>query len=248
MRISQLAERAGVPASTLRFYEGAGLLPAERSAAGYRLYGPRALERLGFIGTAKRLGLTLEEIAELLGVWEGGACREVKAELRPRIAARLAQAEKHRAETEVFIGELNRALKHLDTLPDRAEPCDPECAFPETNAPVLPVERWRSAPVACSLGGEEPGARTTQWRQVLEGGRRRAIPEGWRVSLPVERAGRLAELCAAEHECCAFFDFVLHLDGPLVHVDVRAPAQAADLLDQLLGVRADAASPGGARS
>ncbi|WP_416316268.1 MerR family DNA-binding transcriptional regulator [Streptomyces sp. S584] len=36
MRISQLAERSGVPATTLRFYEGVGLLPADRTPAGYR--------------------------------------------------------------------------------------------------------------------------------------------------------------------------------------------------------------------
>jgi DNA-binding transcriptional MerR regulator len=106
MRISQLAARAGVPSSTLRFYEGAGLLPAEPCTAGYRLYEPGALERLGFISAAKHLRLSLGEIAELLGVWEGRECAAVKAELRPRIAARLARAEKHRTEVALFIGEL----------------------------------------------------------------------------------------------------------------------------------------------
>ncbi|MFE1555035.1 MerR family DNA-binding transcriptional regulator [Streptomyces sp. NPDC058734] len=56
LRISQLAERSGVPASTLRFYETAGLLPAERTASGYRQYGPDAVERLAFISSAKLLG------------------------------------------------------------------------------------------------------------------------------------------------------------------------------------------------
>ncbi|MFD7853412.1 MerR family transcriptional regulator [Streptomyces microflavus] len=79
MRISQLAERSGVPATTLRFYEDTGLLPADRSPAGYLLYGEAAVERLAFIGAAKHLGLPLEEIGEQLGVWEAGACRDVKA-------------------------------------------------------------------------------------------------------------------------------------------------------------------------
>jgi hypothetical protein len=52
MRISQLADATGVPATTLRFYESAGLLPAERTAAGYRLYHQDAIERLAFIGAA----------------------------------------------------------------------------------------------------------------------------------------------------------------------------------------------------
>jgi DNA-binding transcriptional MerR regulator len=51
MRISQLAERSGVPATTLRFYESAGLLPADRSPAGYRLYGEDAVERLALRGS-----------------------------------------------------------------------------------------------------------------------------------------------------------------------------------------------------
>jgi MerR family transcriptional regulator, copper efflux regulator len=79
MRISQLAERSGVPATTLRFYEGAGLLPAGRTAAGYRVYGEEAVERLRFIGAAKHLGLALDDIGELLHVRESGACAEVKA-------------------------------------------------------------------------------------------------------------------------------------------------------------------------
>ncbi|WP_406693273.1 MerR family transcriptional regulator [Saccharopolyspora sp. ID03-671] len=73
MRISQLAERTGTPATTLRFYETSGLLPAERTPAGYRIYGEDAVDRLAFIDAAKHLGLPLEEIAELLRVWESGA-------------------------------------------------------------------------------------------------------------------------------------------------------------------------------
>ncbi|MFJ8846033.1 MerR family transcriptional regulator [Streptomyces cyaneofuscatus] len=75
MRISQLAARSGVPATTLRFYEDAGLRPAERTPAGYRVYGENAVQRLAFIGAAKHLGLPLEEISELLTVWEAAACR-----------------------------------------------------------------------------------------------------------------------------------------------------------------------------
>ncbi|MET8538999.1 MerR family DNA-binding transcriptional regulator [Streptomyces sp. NPDC005065] len=56
-RISQLAERSGVPATTLRFYEDAGLLPADRTPSGYRMYGEDAVERLAFISSAKLLGL-----------------------------------------------------------------------------------------------------------------------------------------------------------------------------------------------
>ncbi|WP_329322346.1 MerR family transcriptional regulator [Streptomyces sp. NBC_01262] len=79
MRISQLAERCGVPATTLRFYESAGLLTADRTPAGYRTYGEDAVQRLAFIRAAEGLGLPLEEISELLAVWAEGARKEVKA-------------------------------------------------------------------------------------------------------------------------------------------------------------------------
>ncbi|MFF4857830.1 MerR family transcriptional regulator [Streptomyces rubiginosohelvolus] len=263
MRISQLAERSGVPATTLRFYESAGLLSADRTPAGYRMYGEDAVDRLAFIGAAKHLGLALEEIGELVGVWEAGACRDVKADLRPRISARLAEAEARAAELAAFTASLRGALAHLDALPDRAGRCDPECGFlapgssTSGSAPVSggahggrPVdvvlspgqraageeaERWRSAPVACSLGGDGLHERTARWREAVAGATRVAVPEGLRLTLPVDRVTRIAELAAAEQECCPFFDFRLHLDGPHLHLEVRAPADGGALLADLFG-------------
>ncbi|MGW6055352.1 MerR family transcriptional regulator [Streptomyces sp. NPDC055189] len=252
MRISQLAERAGVPATTLRFYEGAGLLPADRTPAGYRVYGEDAVQRLAFIGAAKQLGLSLEEIGELLGVWEAGACRDVKADLRPRIAARLAEAKSRAVELAAFSASLHTALEHLDALPDRASPCDPECGFLAPSAPAVtrtsPVdavlahsrqsaetEGWRSAPVACSLTGGGLHERIVQWREAVDGAARTAVPDGLRLTLPVDRTARVAELAAAEQQCCPFFDFRLHLDGPSLHLDIRAPADGAGLLTDLFG-------------
>ncbi len=230
MRISQLAERTGVPATTLRFYDTAGLLPAERSPSGYRLYGRDAVERLAFIREAKRLGLPLEEIAELLRVWATGACADVKADLRPRVAARLGEAEARIAELAAFTASLRRALAHLDALPDRSGRCDPRCGL---LAPEEQGDRWRGVPVACSLTGEAVAERVGRWRQILDGAEPREIDGGVRVTLPADRVAALAALAADEQRCCPFFDFRLHLDGPAVHLEARAPAQAADLLGEL---------------
>ncbi|MFJ3582743.1 MerR family transcriptional regulator [Streptomyces sp. NPDC090127] len=252
MRISQLAQRSGVPATTLRFYEGAGLLPAGRAPSGYRVYGEDAVERLAFIGAAKHLGLPLEEIGELLAVWEAGACRDVKADLRPRIAARLAEAEGRAAGLVAFTASLRTALSHVDALPDRAGRCDPECGFlpppdgrpvdvalaPGLRAAEEEAERWRTAPVACSLTGDGVTERIAQWRAAVAGAVRTAFPEGLRLTLPVDRTAKVAELAAAEQRCCPFFDFRLHLDGPRLHLEVRAPADGAGLLADLFG-RAD---------
>jgi DNA-binding transcriptional MerR regulator len=60
MRIGEIADRAGVAAKTIRFWEERGLLPAPaRTAAGYRDYGPAMLERLAFVRHAQAAGLTL---------------------------------------------------------------------------------------------------------------------------------------------------------------------------------------------
>ncbi|MGW9431625.1 MerR family transcriptional regulator [Streptomyces decoyicus] len=250
MRISQLAERCGVPATTLRFYEGAGLMPADRAASGYRLYGEEAIERLAFIGAAKHLGLSLEEIGELLTVWETGACVDVKADLRPRVADRLNEAERRTAGLMAFTDSLHTALDHLDALPDRSTRCDPECGFlnppatfgtsravdvelsPSRQA-VEEIESWRTAPVACSLTGDGIGERTAEWHQLLNAAVRHTIPDGLRLTLPAAQAGEIATLAASEQQCCPFFDFRLHLDGKDLHMEVRAPADGAELLTSL---------------
>lgn len=235
MRISQLAARTGVPATTLRFYETTGLLPADRTPAGYRVYGPDAVERLSFIGAAKHLGLPLEEIGELLPVWESGACADVKADLRPRVAARLEEAERRIAELTAFAASLRQALAHLDAMPDRAGRCDPECGFLDPTESSRDGGRWRTAPVACSLTGQDVAERAAHWQRLLDGAGRKPIDEGLRLTLPAERAGELAALAAEEQRCCPFFDFRLHLNAPVVHLEVRAPADGATLLTDMFG-------------
>ncbi|MGB1560925.1 MAG: MerR family transcriptional regulator [Sinimarinibacterium flocculans] len=67
LRISQLAEQAGVGIDTVRYYERSGLLPEPpRRPSGYRDYPPQSLQRLRFIRRAKALGFSLEQIAGLL--------------------------------------------------------------------------------------------------------------------------------------------------------------------------------------
>ncbi|MEU4359312.1 hypothetical protein [Streptomyces virginiae] len=43
---------------------------------------------------------------------------------------------------------------------------------------------------------------------------RTTVSDGLRLTMPVAQAARVAELVAAEQQCCPFFDFRLHLDGP----------------------------------
>ncbi|SRR5579883_1020632 len=65
--IGRLAHAAGVPTSTVRYYERVGLLrPSGRSEGNYRLYGREDLDRLRFIRAAQAIGFTIENILEIV--------------------------------------------------------------------------------------------------------------------------------------------------------------------------------------
>ena len=66
LSVGELADRAGLATSAIRFYESNGLVAAERNAAGHRRYRPDALRRVSFIKVAQRVGLSLAEIREAL--------------------------------------------------------------------------------------------------------------------------------------------------------------------------------------
>lgn len=75
MSITELAARASVRPDTIRYYEREGLLPVPaRTAGDHRRYDDAALDRLQFIRGAKRLGLRLDAIAELLELRDTGQC------------------------------------------------------------------------------------------------------------------------------------------------------------------------------
>ncbi|MFJ5546818.1 MerR family transcriptional regulator [Streptomyces sp. NPDC093225] len=254
LRISQLAERSGVPASTLRFYETAGLLPAERTTSGYRQYGPDAVERLAFISSAKLLGLALEDIRDLLDVRDEGVCAAVRARMVPLVAGRIADADRRAAELAAFSARLADVHRQLSG-PAPSGGCSPGCGCTTTEqapaaGPVLvelsPTrpnadaadEPWREAPVACTLDGAELGERTAQWQALITRATgREEITDGVRLVFPSapEVAAELAALAAAEQDCCAFFDFTLNLAPARLTLTVRAPEAAGFLLAELFG-------------
>jgi MerR family mercuric resistance operon transcriptional regulator len=87
-RISELAKAAGIPTTTVRYYERIGLVePEDRSAGNYRLYSNESLQRLRFVRAAQAIGFTLDDVRALLG--EGGnvpCCGDVQQLLEDRLA------------------------------------------------------------------------------------------------------------------------------------------------------------------
>ena len=70
--VGELATRAGVATSALRFYEANGLIASERNSSGHRRYRPDALRRVAFIQVAQRIGLSLGEVGEALASLPSG--------------------------------------------------------------------------------------------------------------------------------------------------------------------------------
>ena len=66
MSVGDVSRRSGFAASALRFYEGEGLIHAQRSPGGRRLFERSTLRRLAFIRAASNVGLTLGEIRDEL--------------------------------------------------------------------------------------------------------------------------------------------------------------------------------------
>lgn len=111
MTIGKLAKQTGVGAGTLRYYERLGLIaPAQRTAAGYRVYRADAARRLRFIRRAQALGFSLEQIAELLALSDnpGAGAAEVKRLTQEKIG-----------DIEARIRDLERMKQGLQALEKR---------------------------------------------------------------------------------------------------------------------------------
>jgi|TARA_R100000049_G_C1955804_1_gene110309 DNA-binding transcriptional MerR regulator len=110
LSIQQFALRTGLSADTLRYYEKIGLLRhVARDASGFRVYGPRDLEWVGFILRLKDTGMALDDIIRYADLRERG---------ESTLAARQALLEVHAAKLQ---DRLERDREHLTALQAKIE-------------------------------------------------------------------------------------------------------------------------------
>lgn len=142
MRISDLAERVGVATSTVRYYERIGLLarPA-RTASGYRDYDQDDEGRLLFIARARRMGLSCQQITDLLPVWDGTNCSAAHERVHQLLADKQDEVAARIEELERFAVQLDGVRLALETSPPPPA-CRPDltCCVPEAPADFVPVE------------------------------------------------------------------------------------------------------------
>ncbi|MFN3463856.1 MAG: Cu(I)-responsive transcriptional regulator [Terricaulis sp.] len=130
MNIGNAAERSGVSAKMIRYYEEIGLITASRRANGYRDYDENDVSVLQFIRRTRDLGFSLDEVSNLLALWRDRKrpSREVK-----RLASQ------HIEDLERRMREMRAVVRTLKTLADH-------CRGDErSECPIL--EDFASAPV-----------------------------------------------------------------------------------------------------
>ena len=106
IRIGEVARGAGVSVRAVRYYEQQGLLSAERSPSGQRLYRPDAISLVRFVQQMYAAGLTSRRITELLPCFDSG---HTDAQQRAML-----RAERDRIQAKV--DDLQAALDHLDQV------------------------------------------------------------------------------------------------------------------------------------
>ncbi|MEV6055895.1 MerR family transcriptional regulator [Streptomyces sp. NPDC052107] len=126
--IGELARRTGLSVKTIRFYSDQGLVvPASRTPAGYRRYGPEAVARLALVRTLRELGLGLEVIRRIVD--------------RPLALGRVAAEQAAALDVQISVLRLRRAV--LSAVAARREPTFEEMELMHRLATLSETERRR---------------------------------------------------------------------------------------------------------
>ncbi|MDF0603858.1 redox-sensitive transcriptional activator SoxR [Psychromarinibacter sp. C21-152] len=136
LSVGQVAERSGLPISTLHFYERKGLIVSTRNSANHRVYRREVLRRVTVIKVAQNAGVPLSEIAEALSSLPTHS---------------VPSTEDWARMSEVWHDDLTRRIETLTALRDKMSMC--------IGCGCLSVKRCPLVNENDHLAGEGPGAR-----------------------------------------------------------------------------------------
>ncbi|MFH9662550.1 MerR family transcriptional regulator [Streptomyces sp. NPDC017248] len=114
IRIGEVARGAGVSVRAVRYYEQQGLLIAERSPSGQRLYRQDAIPRVRFFQQMFAAGLTSRRITELLPCWDSG---HTDAEQRAMLRAERERIQAKGDDLQAALDRLDEVIAITDTHP-----------------------------------------------------------------------------------------------------------------------------------
>ena len=225
--VSEVAARTGFSPSALRYYDELGLVrPVARSDAGYRYYDDRSVELLRFISRAKRLGLNLSDISNLVALWKDDECAPVQSRLAELVAAKLRDTQQAVRELTGFAAQLSGLSDRLNEQA-RAGACDDLCACNVDADIASPTEALfgrahtacPSPPIVCdvSTAPDTLEQRIASYRQLFSEAfvDREQTPAGKRFRFRADEGieARVRYLADLEKLCCAFFDFTVTVVG-----------------------------------
>lgn len=134
LQIGEVAEQVGLSLRTVRYYEEVGLVtPSSRTEGGFRLYSAADVSRLALVKRMKPLGLTLEEMGELVGLIEDGGRADALAEpeLRRVVEGLREYAERGDAAIERFDRDLTQARQLRVRIGEQLGRCEMLLEQPE---------------------------------------------------------------------------------------------------------------------
>jgi len=243
--IAQAAASSGLPATTIRYYEDRGTIPPpDRTANGYRSYTDRDVKRLTFVARARGLDLPAEDLTELVRVWEHDRCAPVADRLSGMVADRLADTQDRIAELTALAGQLQQVHDQLDR-PAHDGPCeDGDCICldgpdsPPASTPLPIAPDTAGDGVSCTLDPAHMPGRMSAWRDLLEQATDRwPIAGGVAVRFPNfgDLATKMVDLASAEHNCCNFFTFSVHVTTDHLDLHVTGPDAAQPTITTVFG-------------
>ncbi len=170
--IGEAAAASGVPAKTIRYYEAIGLLlPAPRSAGGYRAYSEADIATLSFIGRARRLGFSVADLRHLLALWRDSS--RTSREVKDIVAAQIARID----------GKINELASMRRALTDLARRCHGDA---RPDCPILAEFAAPRRGRAVIAAAPHPPPRAEGQDEARRGARRAAAaPRDGRPAAPV---------------------------------------------------------------